>query len=280
VTTTTTAPARAPRLSFGGILTSEWIKFWTLRSTVWCCAILVILLLGIGLLAGQSSAFGGGTIPFAQQQAQAMLAATAGLRVAELVLSVLGVLVISGEYGTGMIRSTLTAVPKRIPALLAKGLVLAIVAFVLGLISTYATALLQAPLLDGSGIHTDFSDLGVNLSLLGGALYVTLIALTAFGIGAIVRNSAGGIATSLGVLLVAPVVLQLVGALTRSNWVSNVGAFLPTSAGSALFAYPTKTPQVVQGLIQLNGIQGGLVLLAWAALLIALAGILLKRRDV
>jgi ABC-2 type transport system permease protein len=280
VTTTTAAPLRPSRLTFGGILASEWIKFWSLRSTIWCCAILVFLVLAVGLLAGQSGGLGDGRIPFEQQQAQAVQFATAGLLIAELVLAVLGVLVISGEYGTGMIRSTLTAVPKRTPALLAKGLILAVVAFMLGLVSTYATALVQAPFLGAAGIHTDFADLGVNLSLLGGALYVTLIALVAFGIGAIVRNSAGGIATSLGLLLVAPVVLGLVSQVTRAVWLQNVAAFLPTSAGGRLFAYPVTAAQEVQGLIQLNGLEGGLVLLGWVVVLVALAGILLKRRDV
>jgi ABC-2 type transport system permease protein len=273
------ARRRAIRLSFRGILVSELIKLWTLRSTVWCCAIVVALAFGIGLLAAVTIGSGQGTIPDATQQSLAVNAATIGIQFSQLVLSVLGVLVISGEYATGMTRSTLTAVPKRIPALLGKAIVLAVTAFALGLVTMYGSALVGLPFLSNSGIHTNFADSKVDLALLGGATYLALVALMAFGIGAIIRSTAGGIAASLGLLLVLPTMLLILGGVTQATWVQNVAAFLPTNAGGHLFAYSSDGSTSAPGIISLDATSGGLVLVAWAAVAIAIAAVLLRRRD-
>ncbi|MDQ1561729.1 MAG: type transport system permease protein, partial [Actinomycetota bacterium] len=270
---------RVVGLSFGGILVSELIKLWTLRSTVWCCAIVLALAFGIGLLAAGFAGSQPGTIPGAAQQSQAVTVATIGVIFGQLVLSVLGVLVISGEYGTGMIRSTLAAVPKRIPALLGKAIVLAVTSLALGLVTIYGTALLQLPFLSNAGIHTNFADPKLNLALLGGVAYLALIALMSFGIGAIIRNSAGGIATALGLLLVLPTVLQIFAAVTQATWVQNVAEFLPTNAGGHLFTYASTASTSATGVISLNATEGGLVLVAWAVVAIAVAALLLRRRD-
>jgi ABC-2 type transport system permease protein len=271
--------ARAVSLSFGGILVSELIKLWTLRSTVWCCAIVLALAFGIGFLAAVTIGSGQSTLQEAAQQSLAVTAATIGILFSQLVLSVLGVLVISGEYATGMIRSTLTAVPKRIPALLGKAIVLAVTAFALGLVTMYGSALLGLPFLSNSGIHTNFADPKVNLALLGGAAYLALVALLSFGIGAIIRSSAGGIAASLGVLLVLPVVLQILSNLAGAAWVQNIAGFLPTNAGGHLYAYNTDVSTATAGVISLNATSGGLVLVAWAVVAIVVAALLLRRRD-
>jgi ABC-2 type transport system permease protein len=274
------ARGRSTSLSFGGVLVSELIKLWTLRSTVWCCAIVVALAFGIGLLVAGFSGSPSATIPDAGQQAQAVFDSTIGINFGQLVLSVLGVLVISGEYGTGMIRSTLAAVPKRIPALLGKAIVLGVTSIALGLVTIYGTALLQLPFLSNVGIHTNFADPKLHLALLGGAAYLALVALMSFGIGAIIRNSAGGIATALGLLLVLPTVFQILAALTHATWVQNVAEFLPTMAGGHLFAYASgASTTTTAGVVSLNATTGGLVLVAWAVVAIAVASVLLRRRD-
>jgi ABC-2 type transport system permease protein len=283
VTTTTTptatTSARSSRLTFGGIFQSEWLKFWTLRSSYWCCAIVIVLVLGVALLIGLNSG-PSQTIPSSAQQELVARDATGGLTIALLVVAVLGVLVISGEYGTGMIRSTMTVIPKRLPAFFGKALVLAIVAGILGLVSTYGTAFLEAPLISHSGIHGDFSSGKLTLSLLGGTAYIVLIALMAFGIGTIVRNGAAGITVALGLVLVVPIVLQLVGALTRTDWVLSVAAFLPSAAGSAMYSYNGPKTGLVGGVINLSANDGGLVMVGWAVLALVIAAILLRRRDV
>ena len=135
--TTTTAPTSLPGLTFGGIVTSEWVKLRSLRSTIWCYALIIVVTLGLGLILAGTLNTGGVTPPAADQQALWLSASTLGIQLGVLISAVLGALVITGEYGTGMIRSTITAVPTRTPALMAKALVFASVERVLDI---YAAA--------------------------------------------------------------------------------------------------------------------------------------------
>ena len=121
-------------LSFPRVVRSEWIKLRTLRSTVWSFAIIVLLTVGFGLLL--AATFDTSTSAIVGVDAEnsfAVSVATLGVNFTQLVAAVLGVLIISGEYTTGMIRSTFAAVPTRLPAFFAKVLVLAVSTFVVGL---------------------------------------------------------------------------------------------------------------------------------------------------
>ncbi len=278
--TTTTALDRS-RLTFGGVLHSEWIKLHSLRSTLWCYIVIVVITIGLGfLLAAAYRTDGtGAALPDTAQQGVWLQVATLGIGFSQLVAAVLGALVITGEYGTGMIRSTLTAVPGRISALVAKVLVFGVTTFVVGLVSIFATALLTAPLLPSKGIHPDFGDGHFWLALVGGAGYLALIGMLALAIGALIRNSAGGIAASVGLVLVLPTILQILVAVTRADWAKNIGVFLPGSAGGRMYAYTPGEAAAASGTIVLDPWQGLLVLLAWFVVLFAAAAILLKRRD-
>jgi ABC-2 type transport system permease protein len=207
---------------------------------------------------------------------------------------VLGALVITGEYGTGMIRSTFAAVPKRLPAVVAKALVFGVTTFIVSLIGLLATALMTTPLLPGKGITPDYGDGAVWLALVGGAGYIALIGLLAFGIGLIIRNSAGGIAAALGLVLVVPTILQVLARVTRADWPANIAAFLPSSAGSKLYGYPgaaaealapgrpggaTSTAASATNTITLDSWQGLLVLVGWVVVAFVIGAILVKRRD-
>ncbi|HEX4400654.1 MAG TPA: ABC transporter permease subunit [Galbitalea sp.] len=287
VTATTGAPIpRKLRLTFGGIMKSEFIKLFTLRSTFWCIVIVVVLSVGFGLIAATVTAPARAGVPaapaltVAAQQATAVSYATIGSQIGELVLAVLGALVITGEYGTGMIRSTFAAVPKRIPALVAKALVLAITSLVVGLVAIFGTAAAIFPLLPGTKkIHPDWTDWHVIESLLGGAFYLVLIALLAFCIGAIIRNSAGGIAAALGLVLVLPTLVDVVGGLTGATWIQNIGKVLPSAVGGNLSKYTGSKTQAVSGLISLDRLDSGLILVGWFVVLFVVAAVLLKRRD-
>ena len=290
-TSTVTAPtaaisARKLRLTFGGIMKSEFIKLFTLRSTFWCILIVVVLSVGIGLIIAtvnppaRAGVPAPGPLTVAAQQADAVSYATAGSQIGELVLAVLGALVITGEYGTGMIRSTLAAVPKRLPALIAKAIVLAITSFVVGVVSIFGTAAIIFPLLPGTkNIHPDWTDGHVLESLIGGALYLVLVALIAFCIGAIIRNSAGGIAAALGLILVLPGLVGLIGGLTQITWIENIANFLPSAVGGNLSHYAGSKTQVVSGIISLDRLDSGLILVGWFVVLFVVAAVLLKRRD-
>jgi ABC-2 type transport system permease protein len=267
-------------LTFGGVLHSEWIKLHSLRSTLWCYLVIIVITIGLGfLLAAAYRTDGTGELPNIQQQGVWLQVATLGVGFSQLVAAVLGALVITGEYGTGMIRSTLTAVPGRISALVAKVLVFGVTTFVVGLVSIIATALLTAPLLPAKGIHPDLGDGHVWLALIGGAGYLALIGMMSLAIGALIRNSAGGIAVSLGLILVVPTILQILVGVTRADWAKNVGVFLPGSAGGRLYAYTPGEAAAASGTLVLEPWQGLLVLLAWVIVLFVAASVLLKRRD-
>jgi ABC-2 type transport system permease protein len=285
MSSTVATKQHAPRLSFFGVLRSEAIKLLTLRSTFWCCLIVVVLSIGFGLLLSTihpPHIAGAPVAPaptHAQQQATAVQDATVGTGIGQLVFAVLGVLVISGEYATGMIRSTFAAVPKRLPALFAKAIVLAITSFVVGLVTIYLTAAIIFPLLPGLKVHPDWGDWKLNESLLGAAVYLAIISLIAFCIGAIIRNSAGGIATALGLILVLPAVLEIVAATTQATWARNIASVLPTAAGGHLYTYVVGTVTKTSGVISLDRTSGGLIMIGWFVALFIVAAALLKERD-
>ncbi len=297
MTNTTVDTPQAPthrksNLSFPRVVRSEWIKLRTLRSTVWSFAIIALLTVGFGLLlAATFDNSNSGTLDLDAQNSFAVSVATLGVNFTQLVAAVLGVLIISGEYTTGMIRSTFAAVPTRLPAFFAKVLVLAVSTFVVGLVSIVATAFVTIPILSSKGIEANLLDGGVMRALLGGAGYLTLIAILAFGFGAILRSSAGGIASALGLILVIPPILSIVSALTNATWIHNVSVFLPSDAGSQMFALgggaafgggPPRAAgatEVSSDLLTLDATQGFLVLLAWVVVLLVAAAVLTRRRD-
>jgi ABC-2 type transport system permease protein len=180
-----------------------------------------------------------------------------------------------------MIRSTFGAAPQRTGAVTAKATVLAATAFVATTIGIWLSAIVSWPILAGKNVSVDLGAPSVFLPLLGGALYITMIALLAFGFGTIIRSTAGALATVLGLMLVAPVILELLNALTHAEWVSNVSALLPQNAGSHLFEYKNTSAFGPSDSIgwTLNGWEGFGVLLAWVVVVLGIALIRVKRRD-
>jgi len=273
----------AARLTTGGIIRSEWVKLVTLRSTWWCLAIIAALTIGIPALVSFALGEGVSTGPGAADIGYFtwMMATTVPIGFSVLVAAVLGCLVVTGEYGTGMIRSTIAAVPHRLPALFAKALVIGGVVLVTGLVSLGLGALASGLVLSSAGYLIDPADSRVWLTLLAAAGYPALVAVFSVGIGTIIRNSAGAIAAVLGLLLVVPTIIQLIGGLLQAEWAFDVGVFLPSSLGTTMY-----TPVIeggmsmTQGTITLEPWQAALALVAWAVAALAGGALLLKRRDV
>ncbi|GEN79674.1 ABC transporter permease subunit [Actinotalea fermentans] len=259
-------------LTFPGVLRSEWIKTWSLRSTVWSLGIAIVLMTGTTALV----AWGGSTDPVAGELSAAELIGPGGY-FAQLVLAVLGVLTITGEYSTGQIRSTVVAVPRRIPALAAKAIVLAVVAALTTLVGVVTATIAGMPFHDGLGVTLDLSD-GETLRLLGGMpLYVAGIALLGFAIGALVRSSPGALGIVLGLLLV---VEQVVAAIPLAFF-DRLEPLLPSNAGSRLVMTQANVDALNAASVgvDLGPWQGFGVLLTWVAVLLVLAAVLLRRRD-
>ncbi|MDN4641527.1 ABC transporter permease subunit [Agreia sp. PsM10] len=252
-------------LSPAGILRSEWIKLRSLRSTWWSFSIIVLIQVGIAVIFALTTS-PMTTEPTTQQVTQAAVSiSTLGVLFSQLVIAVLGVLVISGEYSTGQIRSSFMAVPNRLPVLAAKALVFAVATFVVALVAIVVSYLVTMPILAGNGVDAAPLEPGLWLSFLGAAGYLVFIGLISLGIGAALRSTAGGIAASLGLLLVVPTIFQLIPA----EWAGVVASWLPGTAGQSLY-YTGSTFEPWQAL---------LVMLGWVAVTLVPAAVLMKRRD-
>jgi ABC-2 type transport system permease protein len=268
---------RLPRLDFTGrlafrrVLLSEWTKLRSVRSTKWSLVAGFLLTIAFPVIfAFVTRSHWNSMSPSDRAGRHPLDIALAGVNVAQLAIAVLGVLLISAEYSTGSIRSTFTAVPRRLPVLWAKLLDYAVVSFVLilpaVLVSFFAT---QAILNNIQQLQISFSDPGVARSVLGGALYVTLVGIFALAIGAIVRNTAGGIATFAAIFFVLP---PLMFTLPQS-WNNAISQYLPSEAGRQIFA-------LHHAAHTLTPLTGGLVFAAYCAAAILIAAVLLIRRDV
>ena len=258
------------RVTQARVALSEWTKFVSLRSTRWSLGVGTLLTIALPIVFAAVTASHWAHMSAAERADRHPLdIALAGVNVAQLAIAVLGVLVISGEYSTGMIRSSLIAVPKRLPVLWAKIAVYAAVSFILTLpaviIAFFAS---QAILSRHHILQISFGDPGVARSVLGGALYVTLVGIFALGIGTILRNTAGGIAAFAGIFFVIPPLMNIL----PTSWNNAISQYLPSEAGRQLFS-------LHHAAHSLSPTAGGLLMLGYCALTVTVAAVLLVRRD-
>ncbi|WP_217140198.1 ABC transporter permease subunit [Streptomyces sp. AC627_RSS907] len=198
-----TSPIPVVRAHLGHALASEWTKIKSVRSTIWTLGVFVLLVVGIGLLAGlvvasSSSGLAGET---------ALSLGFFGLLLGSMCVITLGVLTTASEYGTGMIRTTMTACPSRSRVLAAKAIVFFLVAFVVTLVSVTLVALLHVALLEDKGAADPTGSEWLKATV-GVSLYIALLGLLSLAVGSVIRHSAGAITIMIGVLL-APLVIAL-----------------------------------------------------------------------
>jgi hypothetical protein len=259
------------RVAFHRILLSEWTKLRSVRSTKWSLGVGFLLTIAFPVVfAFVTSSHWGTMSPHDRADRHPLDIALAGVNVAQLAIAVLGVLLISAEYSTGSIRSTFTAAPKRLPVLWAKLLDYAVVSIGLMvpavLVSFFAS---QAILGRHDILQISFSQAGVARSVLGGALYVMLVGIFALAIGAIVRNTAGGIAAFAAIFFVLPPLMFVL----PQSWNNAISQYLPSEAGRQLFA-------LQHAAHTLTPLTGGLVFAGYCAAAVLIAAVLLVRRDV
>jgi ABC-2 type transport system permease protein len=265
-----------PRLEQTGRLTqarvarSEWTKLHTLRSTRWSLLAAIVLTVGLPLLiAAVVSSHWGTMSPRDRAEHSPLDIALAGVNVSQLAIAVLGVLVITGEYSTGMIRASFTAVPTRLPVLWAKAAVFAAVTFLLMLPSVViAFFASQAILARHHILQIPFSHAGAERSVIGGAVYLMLVGMLAMAVGAIVRNTAGGISAFAALFFVIPPLMNLLPA----TWNTTISPYLPSEAGRSIFS-------LTHGPHSLAPAPGLALFVAYTALAFAIAAVLLVRRD-
>ncbi len=265
-----------PRLRFGGVLRSEGIKLSSLRSIRWTLIATVVAGLGLSFLIswGLKSTAGMEGAPAIPTETYALSSATIAAPFIALVFGVLGVFAISSEYSSGMILSTLTAVPKRTPVFLAKAIVLAVVAVVTAAILVVG-GLLIALLFNSEVGSVIFSKVVVSGGI-GAIVYLTLIALLAFGVATLFRSTAGGIAVIAGVTFVLPLGLQI-ATMTGWEWVSTVSHYIPAALGNTMSAGIAEA--TVPGATGPDYWGAMLIMLVWALVAVVPAGILFRTRD-
>jgi ABC-2 type transport system permease protein len=217
--------------TFADVLRSEWTKLRSLRSTFWALTATVVLGIALGAAISAAAAHG-----YAKSSASGKLSwdptnvSLAGIVIAQLAIAVLGVLCISSEYSSGMIRTSLVAVPKRGRVLAAKSLVFAGVTFVVGEVTSFTAFFVGQALISGHAPHAALGDPGVARAVVGAGLYLTGLAVLSVAAGALLRHPAAAIASLIAVLFVLPGIAQAL----PDSWRNPVTEFWPTQAGGQL----------------------------------------------
>lgn len=248
------------------VVRSEYTKFRSLRSTLYTLLLAVVFMIGLGALfagiqAGQAKGLDAGQT--------AVSVSLTGTFFAQLSIGVLGVLVITGEYSTGMIRASLAVVPSRLPMLWAKLAVCAVAVFLTMLVSSFIAFFLGQALLSGKHLNASLSDTGALRSIFGAALYLAVAAITALALGAVLRNTAAAISTFVAVFFVIPPLTMLLPA----SWSDHFVQYLPSNAGGMLIdgTYGVAHP--------LSPWTGFAVMCAYALALVLFAAWRLRRAD-
>ena len=282
-TTTTISAAPAPKTAAApntnykvtGLraLRSEWTKFWSLRPSWITLGVALALLIAFGAIAAytyspDAVATTGPPPPGASDDSDAVALALTGVSFASLAVGVLGVLLSAGEYSTGMIRSTLAAVPRRLPVMWSKAAVIGPPVLILSTIGALAAFQLGTPGLDGETIALSLGDDGVLRSLAGAGVYLGLVAVFGVALGVLIRSSAGAIAALVGILLVLPGLASLL----PDSWYDTINPYFPSNAGSAVYALHQSSGALSPG-------AGLAVFAGWVALTLAAAGYRLVRTD-
>jgi ABC-2 type transport system permease protein len=244
------------------VVRAEWFKLRSLRSTTWTLLATVLGSLAVTVLATSSVQRHGASMGFDPTNHS-----LTGLALGSLTIGVLGVLAITAEYSSGTIRSTLAATPRRPVLFGAKAIVVGLVSLVVGEVLTFACFAIGQGLLSGRAPTASLSDPGVLRALVLTGAYLALLGLFGLGLGVIIRHTAGAIATYVGVIFLIPIFLQ---PLSSSG---NPGRFAPEQMlANSVAAVVPQSGQVSAPL-------GCLLMVAYCAVVLAVAMMLLRARD-
>jgi ABC-2 type transport system permease protein len=255
--------------TFGDVVRSEWTKLRSVRSTFWALTVAVVLGIGLGAAISAAAAHSYAKDSIADKLSwDPASVSLSGLAVAQLAFAVLGVLYISSEYSTGMIHTSLIAVPKRGRVLAAKSLVYAAVTFIVGEVISFVAFFLGQALIKGHAPAAALGDPGVARAVVGAGLYLTALAILGVAVGTLLRHSAAAITCMVAVLFVLPGIAQAL----PDSWRRPVNEFWPTQAGSQL-------ANVYHSTHTLSPWPGFGVMCLFVAIVYAIASMLLERRD-
>jgi ABC-2 type transport system permease protein len=291
-------PPASGRAGLRGVLASEFTKLRSVRSTYWTIFALVVVSVGIAAIAGAASASDLHNNPGDKAGFDATQASLIGFfEFGQLIVAVLGALVITTEYSTGMIRTSLTAMPRRGTVYAGKLLVFTAATLVFSVVTSFIAFFVGQSLLSGSGVagslfHNvkvplDTIKVGQNAAtfagsvtvtpgmvltaIIGSALFVTAVGLIAFGLGTIIRHTAGSITSAVGLMFVVPIIVQVL----PSSWRDDIMRFFPDAAGRviSLTVGQNDDPHLWSAWPQF------LVTVVWAVVLVGIGGYLFRKRD-
>jgi ABC-2 type transport system permease protein len=266
--TTSTVQGTA-RVTQRRVFVSEWTKLRSVRSTRYALLAAVVLTIALAALASTVIVSHWARMDALERaNFNPLEASMVGLNFAQLAIGVLGVLVISAEYSTGMIRSSFAAVPRRLPVLWAKAGVFAAVTLVLMVPAALVAFFVSQSILSGQHIQIAFSHAGVGRAVIGAGAYLTVLGVFALGLGAIVRNTAGGITAFAGILFVLPGLMHVL----PTSWSDAISPYLPSNAGQQIMS-------IVRDPHMLSPWSGFAVFCGYAVVVMAIAAVLLVRRD-
>jgi ABC-2 type transport system permease protein len=250
------------------VMRSEWTKLWSLPSTAWSLLTAVVLIAGFGVLYTlvrvARPPHGAAAVAAFDPTAVSL----AGVQLAQVAIGVLGVLLITGEFATGQIRTTFAAVPRRLPALCGKAVVLTLATLALCVPAAVAAFLIGQSILSHAHLGATLGQPGIARAVGGSALYLAATGLLGLGLGAVLRSTAGGISALFGMLFA----LQIVAGFLPGTWSDLVSKYLPGPAGIAITSVrpdPASLPPWT----------GFGVLCLYAAVVLGLAAWQLRRRD-
>ena len=255
------------QLTFMTTVRSEWIKFWSIRSTWVTLIVLVVVIIGFGLLMMSTAKAPppGGTPVYVTNSVQL------GLMLGNVVMAILAALTITNEYRSGEIRLSLLAVPNRWYLLGAKGLIVAVVAFVVSLVSMYVVVLGSWPFIRTFGVDDRFTADGIRV-VVGAALAITLGAVMSLAIGALVRSTAAAVGIAVIILFVLPAVLGFIPV----SWITQASHYTIANSLRGLASLPAQV-NPANGVFSFG--KACWVTAAWAVIPFVAAGVLLRRRD-
>jgi ABC-type transport system involved in multi-copper enzyme maturation permease subunit len=273
-------PPATRRAGFGGALRSEWTKLISLRSTVVTLLATMVVTIGISTAVAWGAAnrihnllaHGVHQARFDPSTFDSVQASMFGLIFGQLVITVIGAMIITGEYGTGMIRTSLTAQPRRMVTLSAKLVVFTAVALVTSLVSTFASFFIGQQFFATVNLNVGLSAPNALRAVIGGALFLTVAGLLSFGLGAILRHTAGAITTAVGILFISFILFQFL----PSDWQDDARRWVPFFAGSSIWT--TKTDPGGVGHIWSAWPEFG-IFTGYALLAVVVGAILFQRRD-
>jgi ABC-type transport system involved in multi-copper enzyme maturation permease subunit len=270
ITTVRPRNALAMRVTQRHVARSEWTKLRSLRSTWYTLLITAMATIGFGMIASAATASNWTSMSAGDKATfDPLYTSLLGVDFGVLAIGVLGVLLITGEYSTGMVRSTFAAVPTRLPVLWAKVGVFALVGFAVALPSTLIAFFAGQAFLSSQHIQIAFSHSGVPVAVVGSAVYLMLVGLFGIGLGTILRNTAAGIATFAAIMFVIP---PLVGILPASL-ANAIDPYLPNNAGAAVMDITAQAHT-------LSPWAGLAVFAGYCAAALAAGAVVLMRRDV